>query len=122
MHGWDVECKDVGEIPDAAHLRNFVHERGCTAASGVHAFRSGKVLLGSQVPYSIVLGGTDVNVMAEDASKCHVMQKALDKSACVLAFSREMLTKMRQVMRQVALRLSHPYPPMPVFARAPVFG
>ena len=88
----------MGEIHDAAHLRSFVLQQGCTAVLGVHAFRAGKVLLGSQVPYSIVLGGTDVNVMAEDASKCQVMQQALDKSAAVLAFSREMLSKMRQVV------------------------
>ena len=88
----------MGEIHDAAHLRSFVLQQGCTAVLGVHAFRAGKVLLGSQVPYLIVLGGTDVNVMAEDASKCQVMQQALDKSAAVLAFSREMLSKMRQVV------------------------
>ena len=93
-----MECKDVGEIHNAEHLRSFVQEQGCTAVLGVHAFRAGKVLLGSQVPYSIVLGGTDVNVMAEDASKRQVMQQALDKSAAVLAFSREMLSKMSQVV------------------------
>jgi hypothetical protein len=105
----------VGEIHDAAHLSSFVQQQGCTAVLGVHAFRAGKVLLDSQVPYLIVLGGTDVNVMAEDASKCQVMQQALDKSAAVLAFSREMLSKMRQV---VPRPLAPSTPDSPVRVRA----
>ena len=96
-HGWEASCKDVGELHDAKQLRVFVREQGVTAVLGVHAYRAGKLLQGSDVPYSIVLGGTDVNVMADDEDKRRVMQLALDKAAAVLAFSREMLTKMSQV-------------------------
>jgi hypothetical protein len=95
-HGWQAECQDVSEIDDAAHLRALVQEKGVTGIIGIHAFRAGKLLLGSAVPYCIILGGTDVNVMADDVEKCKVMQQAIENAAALVAFSREMVSKMRQ--------------------------
>ena len=64
QHGWQVECADVGEVQDASELRAILHRLHVTAVLGVHAFRAGRLLLQCKqdMPYAIVLGGTDVNV------------------------------------------------------------
>lgn len=64
QHGWQVECVDVGEVDGPDALRRLADRLGVTAVLGVHAFRAGRLLLQSKhdLPYAIVLGGTDVNV------------------------------------------------------------
>ena len=68
-HGWEAACADVSDFVDAAALREYVEQGAYTAVLGVHAYRAGNLLLRSKVPYALVLGGTDVNVMAHDPLK-----------------------------------------------------
>ena len=51
------------------------HETGLVI--GVHAYRAGRILLGCRVPYVLVLGGTDMNVMLHDEPKRRVMLDAI---------------------------------------------
>ena len=95
-HGWNVLCKDIAEVPTVADLEASIQHAGVSAVLGVHAFRAGRLLRSTRVPYSIILGGTDVNVMVADADKRMAMQHALDRASAVVSFSRPMLSAMRQ--------------------------
>ena len=59
---------------------------------GVHAYRSGKLLLGCGVPYIIVLGGTDVNIDLHERAKGEVIRRVIAEAAAVVAFNEELKT------------------------------
>jgi len=94
--GWRSICCDVGDFEDSSALRAFVDEHAITAVLGVHAYRAGKLLLEQDCPYGIVLGGTDVNVMANDPLKLPIMQTALERALCIVSFSHAMRDKTRR--------------------------
>jgi len=56
---------DVADLAVADALAAHVHAHRVTAVIGIHAYRAGRLLFGSRVPYVLVLGGTDVNVNLE---------------------------------------------------------
>ncbi len=57
---------------------------------GVHAYRSGKLLLGCGVPYVIVLGGTDMNIDLYEPAKSSVIKRVIAEAAAVVAFNAEL--------------------------------
>ena len=68
---------DINALPDAAALREHVCECHIGLVLGIHAYRAGRLLVGSGVPFAIVLGGTDMNVMLHDEPKRRVMLDAI---------------------------------------------
>ena len=62
-------------------------------ALGVHAYRSGRLLLDCGVPYVIVLGGTDMNEHLNEPSKRAVIVKVLKQAAAIIAFDDNLLGK-----------------------------
>ena len=60
---------------------------------GVHAYRSGRLLLDCGVPYVIVLGGTDMNEHLNELSKRAVIVKVLKQAAAIIAFDDNLLGK-----------------------------
>ena len=71
---------DINALPDAEALAQYVHEASIGLVLGIHAFRAGRLLVGSRVPFVIVLGGTDMNVMLDDERKRPVMLEALTQA------------------------------------------
>ena len=74
---------DINALPDAKALREHVREHHIGLVLGIHAYRAGRLLVGCGVPFAIVLGGTDMNVMLHDEPKRLVMLDAIAQ-ACVL--------------------------------------
>ena len=68
---------DINALPDAEALREHVCECHIGLVLGIHAYRAGRLLVGSGVPFAIVLGGTDMNVMLHDEPKRRVMLDAI---------------------------------------------
>ena len=78
---------DINALPDAAALREHVCEGHIGLVLGIHAYRAGRLLVGSGVPFAIVLGGTDMNVMLHDEPKRRVMLDAIAQACSALACS-----------------------------------
>ena len=68
---------DINALPDAEALREHVCECQIGLVLGIHAYRAGRLLVGCGVPFAIVLGGTDMNVMLHDEPKRRVMLDAI---------------------------------------------
>ena len=68
---------DINALPDAEALREHVCKCQIGLVLGIHAYRAGRLLVGSGVPFAIVLGGTDMNVMLHDEPKRRVMLDAI---------------------------------------------
>ena len=54
------EMLDPKQFDGPSDLRAHVRSKSIVMVVGIHAYRSGRLLVGLDVPYSIVLGGTDV--------------------------------------------------------------
>mgnify|MGYP004280801549 CR=1 FL=1 len=67
---------DINALPDAKALRDHVCECYIRLVLGIHA-RAGRLLVGCGVPFAIVLGGTDMNVMLHDEPKRRVVLDAI---------------------------------------------
>ena len=68
---------DINALPDAEALREHVCKGHIGLVLGIHAYRAGRLLVGCGVPFAIVLGGTDMNVMLHDEPKRRVMLDAI---------------------------------------------
>jgi len=90
-----VELRDVSDFFDSSALSAYLSERQIRAVIGVHAYRAGCLLLKTDVPFSIVLGGTDVNVQLFDEHKRAVMEEALQKSVQIIAFHKGLLSDLQ---------------------------
>ena len=92
-----VSAVDIHTVSSRAVLASHLVAGGSgTPAAGlvlgVHAYRSGKLLLGCGVPYIIVLGGTDVNIDLHERAKGGVIRHVIAEAAAVVAFNEELKT------------------------------
>lgn len=109
----------------AGELSAFVAADAVSLVVGIHAYRSGRLLVGSAVPYVLVLGGTDMNVMMADEHRRPVMLAAAGGAGAVVAFSRELLAPLTEALPSVAPRctlvpqaIRACVPPRPPLARS----
>lgn len=64
---------------------------------GIHLFRSGRYLLESEIPFFIIIGGTDVNEYVKEPSKKEIMRRVVEKSLAVIAFSPTLSSIVRNI-------------------------
>jgi glycosyltransferase involved in cell wall biosynthesis len=77
---WRTDLVDVNAESMPTAERAAVH-------FGIHAYRAARLLLSTDRPFVLVLGGTDVNTFAHDETRNAVMQRVLHRAAAVVAFS-----------------------------------
>jgi glycosyltransferase involved in cell wall biosynthesis len=86
-----VQCgHSVVPLPDpgdAALLRRAAVRHGAEALIGTHAYLSGRLFLGSGLPYVLVFGGTDLNDFVGDPDALELMTSAVREAAAVVAFN-----------------------------------
>jgi glycosyltransferase involved in cell wall biosynthesis len=118
-------CVDVTSFADADALQRRVHDDAIDMVLGIHAFRSGRLMIGLSVPYVIVLGGTDMNVNVSQPEKRAAMEQALQGAGAVIAFTAEMLATLvstcpsvRDKAHLVPQAIVTFAPPLPVLADA----
>ena len=70
----------VGSADLAEHLASA----GASLVLGVHAYRSGRLLIDCGVPFIIVLGGTDMNEHVHEPTKRTTIQRAIAQAAAVV--------------------------------------
>jgi len=123
--GHECLCRDANGFADAGELSAFVAADAVSLVVGIHAYRSGRLLVGSAVPYVLVLGGTDMNVMMADEHRRPVMLAAAGGAGAVVAFSRELLAPLTEALPSVAPRctlvpqaIRACVPPRPPLARS----
>lgn len=93
--GWRVVVLDANVSRDAAELDATMTNEGVVVAVGLHALHGGSLLRACRVPYMIVLGGTDVNIVHEDPVAREVMRDALIRARRVVAFNSAMCRRAR---------------------------
>ena len=92
---------DVADLADADALAAHVCAHRVTAVIGIHAYRAGRLLIGSRVPYVLVLGGTDVNVNLAHEEKRSAMAAALGAAAAIAAFHDAMADDLLRALPEI---------------------
>ncbi|EGD81647.1 hypothetical protein PTSG_02363 [Salpingoeca rosetta] len=75
--------------------------RKIKALIGIHAYRSGRLLQGSRIPYLIVLGGTDTTIFLQSAQHVDVMRAAIHGARELVCFASWMATTMEQAIGSI---------------------
>mmetsp|Transcript_3859 Transcript_3859/g.10664 ORF Transcript_3859/g.10664 Transcript_3859/m.10664 type:complete len:355 (-) Transcript_3859:1539-2603(-) len=76
-----------------------------SVALGIHLYRCADVLLSNTAPYSVVLGGTDVNEYVRNQSALEVMGRVVEGARQVVAFHERLGAKFRGLWPQHAQKL-----------------
>lgn len=79
-----VAALDIHKIKTRPAMVEALAHVGAGVVLGVHAYRSGRLLLGSGVPYVIVLGGTDMNIDVHEPAKGAVIRRVVAEAAAVI--------------------------------------
>jgi glycosyltransferase involved in cell wall biosynthesis len=92
---------------DAGLLRQAVARHGVEAMIGTHAYLSGQLFLGSDLPYVIVFGGTDLNDFVLDPDAMALMTAAVDEAAALVAFNDDFVRRCQDLWPRAAAKLWH---------------
>jgi len=94
-----VTAADVHTVPTPESLAELLVEGNIKVVFGVHAYRSGRLLLDCGVPFVIILGGTDVNIdLKSSPSKRKVIMQAISQAKAIVAFNYEMASTLLAAM------------------------
>ncbi|XP_048467205.1 glycosyltransferase 1 domain-containing protein 1 isoform X2 [Rhincodon typus] len=79
--------RDIAEFKSPSQVSDLINEQKFEAVMTIHLYKGGKLLLGSNVPYGVIFGGTDINEDIQDEKKHEVMETVLQKSRFLVAFT-----------------------------------
>ncbi|CAI9740461.1 Hypothetical predicted protein [Octopus vulgaris] len=98
--GFHCILQDVGstECVDA-----LLQQHQISAILALHAYHSGKILTNSRlnIPYAVVLGGTDVNEYHRDTDKMKIMSSVLKHSKYIIGFSKQMVNTAARLWKNI---------------------
>ena len=77
----------VDNFQEPNSLKSFVVEHNVRVAIGIHLVRAGGLLVTLDIPFIIIAGGTDLNVLTEDVGAIRLMTEVLEKSKHLVVFT-----------------------------------
>ena len=92
-----VKVLDVN-IETVESLAQVLITERAILAIGIHAYRSGRLLLDCGVPYIIILGGTDMNEYLKERDKELLIRRVIDQACAVVAFDNNLHMKLLHCM------------------------
>ncbi|XP_072033962.1 glycosyltransferase 1 domain-containing protein 1-like [Amphiura filiformis] len=103
----DVTCELLSchDITSVEELNGYIGTLQANCVLAIHAYRSGHLLPGCCKPYAVIFGGTDVNEHHQNKHKMEVMTAALQKARFVIAFSRPMMLKAKELWPDICDRI-----------------
>ncbi len=92
---------------DSAELARLAAKHDADALIGTHAFLSGRTFVGSDLPYALILGGTDVNELSTDPDCFEIMTSAVDGAAAVVVLNEDFKHRALRTWPGTAGKLYH---------------
>lgn len=93
--GDEVVHYDPLEWPDPAAFRSLCRDLFIDAAIGVHGYKSGRVLVHSEIPYSLIFSNTDLNIDIHDSDRAFVMKQAALGAQSVVTYTEEFKARIK---------------------------
>lgn len=94
--GYTVQMVDTGDSFQQDNLHAIIHNENYNNTSAfyclfcIHALRSGVYAVEEDVPYVMMLGGTDINVNVKDEMKASRIVNVLLHASHIIAFTEDM--------------------------------
>ncbi|XP_060070088.1 glycosyltransferase 1 domain-containing protein 1-like [Ylistrum balloti] len=82
---------DPDTITDPEMLQDIASQHKIQMVLALHAYKAGRHLLGTNLPFILIFGGTDVNIYAADADKLSVMTRVVFLAKGIISFSQSLL-------------------------------
>ncbi|RDD41084.1 Glycosyltransferase 1 domain-containing protein 1 [Trichoplax sp. H2] len=86
--GIGCTCKQIADFTGAPSLNNYLQGNHFNCVIGIHAYRTGNLLISCCLPYAIVFAGTDLNTHIHDAKKMPIITEAVLGARYLIAFTR----------------------------------
>nr|KAG5704697.1 hypothetical protein BaRGS_025339 [Batillaria attramentaria] len=85
-HGHTCLLWDMEEMEAVGDINTVLREHHVDLVIGIHAFRTGRFMKDSKIPYILILGGTDVNEFSKKHEHMTVMSEAVYNARNVCVF------------------------------------
>ncbi|XP_053135749.1 glycosyltransferase 1 domain-containing protein 1 isoform X2 [Hemicordylus capensis] len=82
--------KDTSDFESPLTISDLISSESVDASLGIHLYRAGRLLQGSNIPFGIIFGGTDINEDAKRNEKSWVMGAVLDEARFAVSFTEAM--------------------------------
>ena len=93
-----IAMLDVAHYHDADALRRAIDaHQPIDLVLAVHAYRAGRLLVGLDTPFILILGGTDVNIHRHDAAKLATIRRACKRARAIVAFQSGLLDAVLEI-------------------------
>ncbi|CAL1537334.1 unnamed protein product [Lymnaea stagnalis] len=86
-HGYMCHLEDPKLFRSRREFSTVVDKDNIGVLIGIHALRTGPFMKDSNMPYILILGGTDINEFSKDPDALHIMTEVIMKAKFVVCFS-----------------------------------
>ncbi|PVD31454.1 hypothetical protein C0Q70_06866 [Pomacea canaliculata] len=92
-HGYNCHLWDPQNVEKCGGINVLLNQYKIDLVLGIHAYHAGRFMKDSNVPYILILGGTDVNEFSKEEKYQKVMTAAIYKARYVVAFSESLQSR-----------------------------
>lgn len=85
-----TDCYEQQNIHATIHNCNYNRHSLFYCLFSIHAIRAGVYAYHADVPYIVMLGGTDINVNVNDSKKAQMIYSVLMNAKHIIAFTQDM--------------------------------
>ncbi|XP_025092054.1 glycosyltransferase 1 domain-containing protein 1-like isoform X1 [Pomacea canaliculata] len=102
-HGYNCHLWDPQNVEKCGGINVLLNQYKIDLVLGIHAYHAGRFMKDSNVPYILILGGTDVNEFSKEEKYQKVMTAAIYKARYVVAFSESLQSRALSLWPQLSL-------------------
>ncbi|XP_059178001.1 glycosyltransferase 1 domain-containing protein 1-like isoform X2 [Physella acuta] len=92
-HGYECQLEDPKLFKSRHEMDDILSRDSMGVLIGIHAYRTGAYMKDSNLPYIVILGGTDINEFSKDPEAMTVMTEVVMKAKFVVCFSTTIRSK-----------------------------
>ncbi|KAM3939937.1 glycosyltransferase 1 domain-containing protein 1 [Leptodactylus fuscus] len=85
--GHECELQDAATVQSPLEVAKLISQRKFNAGLAIHLYKAGRFLLGHNIPFGVIFGGTDINEDVKNEEKYRVMGAVLEDARFVVAFT-----------------------------------
>ncbi|XP_069135874.1 glycosyltransferase 1 domain-containing protein 1-like [Argopecten irradians] len=89
--GYSCILWDPDTIHDTEEIQEISRRHNIKMVLALHAYKAGRHLLGTPLPYILIFGGTDVNVYTAENDKMKVMTEVVSHAKAIISFNQSLL-------------------------------
>ncbi|XP_033748037.1 glycosyltransferase 1 domain-containing protein 1-like [Pecten maximus] len=93
--GHSCILRDPDTISDSNRIQEIASQLNIQMVLALHAYKAGRHLRGTSLPFILIFGGTDINIYAREPEKLKVMTEVVFHAKGLIAFGQSLLDAAR---------------------------